>query len=547
MSRAPKSQVQIMHRTASEPVPSERQHTVRAVNPGPRGVRRRRPSLRRMVALGSLILDHLLATFGAEDPSAEEQILAIWEALEVVSVPGVRKKRWYIELRYIGERAKQEGKGIKGYVGNRAEIVLDRGRALAWTAEEEAQEIAEKALRKLQARASNPDSSWVTVSGDEMAEILELRHGPARGGYYDTAFEYRYKPLGSGAIKDAQYRPTPSSKWQNADRGTILELAAHNRGLKTSNPMSSKRIRVDRKGYCVEPTSYYRDGKLVERSGYCVEPTSFTIEDPGRPGRRTRGAKAGPYSRNKIDPETGKPYQPWIKREGKLGGPGYTKKSQKDRRAILEACVGEYGYRSCLGSLQVVLRSSELEAKTRKRLTADKDWLVKKFGGPGSFGPRSGNPMNEEKKYLGTIGDSDPITHWGGFVSDSGYGPHLTYFQSYEDRVSIYGVFIEDDVYAELDWVDWDAVSQYADVSKADLRKYGSSEDPLARAQVYETVAGYYGWGEFDFYPQDITLEEAEEIYGPEVDAAHPAQHHHRTSNPNPKGRVRKIKNRVLR
>ncbi len=127
-------------------------------------------------------------------------------------------------------------------------------------------------------------------------------------------------------------------------------------------------ISVSRKGYT------RKDGTKVKGSTFC-------IEDQGKPGKTSRGAKGGEYADE----------EPWIEREGKLGGPGYTKRKQKDRRKILRKCVKDYDYRSCLGSLMVLLRSSEIKGKTRKTIESDKKWLMKEFGGPGSFGPQD-NP-----------------------------------------------------------------------------------------------------------------------------------------------------------
>jgi len=276
---------------------ARKKHTVRAVNPAPpphKKGRRAGVTAWTRNKSGVHLKDH--------DMQVKLSVVPLRE----------KKKRWYIEMRYLGERAKEEGKGVVGYIGSKSKVVLDRGRALVWDSEKEAQEIAERAMKKLQA-----------------------------------------------SMED--------------------------------NPTHARKIRIDREPYCVEPTTYIKDGKLIDRKGYCVPATSYTIDDPGKPGRRSRGAKKGPFSRNKIDPKTGKPYKPWIQREGKLGGPGYTEKTQKERRKILKACEKEYGYRSCLGSIMVLLRSSELDAKTRKTLTSDKKWLEKTYGGPGSFGPRS-NP-----------------------------------------------------------------------------------------------------------------------------------------------------------
>lgn len=138
-------------------------------------------------------------------------------------------------------------------------------------------------------------------------------------------------------------------------------------------------VLIRREGYQRKPYKR-KDGTLVE--GTYVPPTEFCIEDPGKPGIRSRGAKSGPYAEEK----------PWIQREGKLGGPGYTSKSAKERHKILDKCVKQYGYRSCLGSIMVLLRDSEISSKVRKKLDSDKKYLEKNYGGPGSFGPRSNNP-----------------------------------------------------------------------------------------------------------------------------------------------------------
>lgn len=62
---------------------------------------------------------------------------------------------------------------------------------------------------------------------------------------------------------------------------------------------------------------------------------------------------------------------PWIQREGKLGGPGYTSKTNKERHFLLQCSLDLYGYRSTLGSLLVLLRSRALKKATRKVIEAD--------------------------------------------------------------------------------------------------------------------------------------------------------------------------------
>jgi len=98
-----------------------------------------------------------------------------------------------------------------------------------------------------------------------------------------------------------------------------------------------------------------------------------------RPMSRTRGAEHGKFSRSKG-------YRPWIHREGKLGGPGYSHRPARTRHRILNHAVRKYGYRSTLGSLMVLLRNHEIHPDVARAIHDDKEWLVKKYGGPGSFG-----------------------------------------------------------------------------------------------------------------------------------------------------------------
>lgn len=82
--------------------------------------------------------------------------------------------------------------------------------------------------------------------------------------------------------------------------------------------------------------------------------------------------------------------QPWIRpeRAGKLGGEGYLKKTAAERQRLLDRCVREWGYRSCLGSVMVLERSRVIKAKYGAKLRKDREYLRRKYGGPGAFGKR---------------------------------------------------------------------------------------------------------------------------------------------------------------
>lgn len=72
----------------------------------------------------------------------------------------------------------------------------------------------------------------------------------------------------------------------------------------------------------------------------------------------------------------------------------FMRRSFAEQKKILDACVGEYGYRSCLGSAMLMANLPAIRDDPRKsaRAVALKDYLVKKYGGPGSFSPRRNPP-----------------------------------------------------------------------------------------------------------------------------------------------------------
>ena len=77
-----------------------------------------------------------------------------------------------------------------------------------------------------------------------------------------------------------------------------------------------------------------------------------------------------------------KPVRIKATRPGKLGGPGYLKKSAATRHRLLAKCVSGYGYRSCLGSIQALevwLKNSGTASELSK-LRTDRAWLVRTYG-----------------------------------------------------------------------------------------------------------------------------------------------------------------------
>lgn len=158
---------------------------------------------------------------------------------------------------------------------------------------------------------------------------------------------------------------------------------------RVSGVKCAKKIRVQRKGY-------------VRRDGTVVRPTTYVECDPGRPGRLTRGSKAGPYKK--------KPK--WITGAGKLGGKGFTKRPERERHAILNDSVGFYGYATTTRMLQVILRSTTIADETRRRVESDLAWMKKKYRGkPGRVSGRN----RRDGQWVPAAGRTEPV-----FTASSG-------------------------------------------------------------------------------------------------------------------------------
>lgn len=136
--------------------------------------------------------------------------------------------------------------------------------------------------------------------------------------------------------------------------------------------------------------------------------------------------------------------------------------------------------------------------------------------------------MSETTKFHGIIGDLNPIEHDGGVVYEKDHGVEVLYFKGWHDdegpRVTVSRFSVEGNVIEDLDWAEWKGVASYIGMPEEELRGYAVSDNVLARAQVYESVAQYCGFINLDGEPQELTLEQAEEQYGKFVDEAHGAE-----------------------
>lgn len=88
-----------------------------------------------------------------------------------------------------------------------------------------------------------------------------------------------------------------------------------------------------------------------------------------------RGAADAHAAAMRSNPE-GAP-QRGIRRKGKLGGPGYTKRPASERRAILTESLETYGYASTMASVTVLLANRHIKPRTRRVIESDVKWLKK--------------------------------------------------------------------------------------------------------------------------------------------------------------------------
>lgn len=147
-----------------------------------------------------------------------------------------------------------------------------------------------------------------------------------------------------------------------------------------------------------------------------------------------------------------------------------------------------------------------------------------------------------EWELIGTIGDVDPLGYGGGWIfrdKTGVYAPEIEYVEPIGDggsrddvqSVTVYRVVLEphtctgngqtfvlsDNPYhpEKSAWYaeSLSAACQSCDCDRDELIAALCGNDPVAKARAYETLAGYFGWDEFDNYPLNLTPSEAEERY----------------------------------
>lgn len=132
-------------------------------------------------------------------------------------------------------------------------------------------------------------------------------------------------------------------------------------------------------------------------------------------------------------------------------------------------------------------------------------------------------------KYVGHVGDRDPIAHGGGFVYEDitgVYPPEIHWFEPGSDeewrdkggatKLQVYRVMIEPDPEGEWWWKRLDDVASFTGLYLEALQE-SAKDTTMERAILYADMLHYFGLHEFDSYPIEMTEDEAYSRYAFEL------------------------------
>ena len=132
----------------------------------------------------------------------------------------------------------------------------------------------------------------------------------------------------------------------------------------------------------------------------------------------------------------------------------------------------------------------------------------------------------KKRKLIGFFGDVNFIDHNGGFVYRTVYGDYnMVYFQRREWLTSEENTPERWEVYESCldpEYIDTDKLngvymycgSDENELSLEQFKNMLNSDDPMERAFVFEQVAMYEGWSNFDWNYRLLTKTEINRQYG---------------------------------
>lgn len=115
--------------------------------------------------------------------------------------------------------------------------------------------------------------------------------------------------------------------------------------------------------------------KKVTKKKSNSKPKKVT-KSKSKPKKVTKPKKSSKSRSRSASPKR----QKWISHEGKLGGHGYLTKTAAQRHKILDQCVKDWGYRSCLGSVLVLNRNRNIKSLYGDIIESDKNYVMRKHG-----------------------------------------------------------------------------------------------------------------------------------------------------------------------
>lgn len=140
------------------------------------------------------------------------------------------------------------------------------------------------------------------------------------------------------------------------------------------------------------------------------------------------------------------------------------------------------------------------------------------------------------RKYIGTLGDMNPIEYGGAIVYQSPYGGYeMTYFDPFGDDVYVYeGIQLDKWLVEDLTADDWKNLAENVDMSVSKLKGMDYS-DPMILGELAMLIGQYSGFeNALNADAEKMTLGQANRKYGRAVVAAHAAADKRRNPKPKP-------------
>jgi hypothetical protein len=142
--------------------------------------------------------------------------------------------------------------------------------------------------------------------------------------------------------------------------------------------------------------------------------------------------------------------------------------------------------------------------------------------------------MQPRWKFVGSIGDVDPIAYGGGFVYEDelgNYSPEMDFLEPAPDGVwekmgdktplHVFRIILENDATAEWWYERLDGVAKFVGCPVEELQQMAKSDVVMEKALLYQDLVHYFGFDNFDPEPLSWTEGEAYIKYASEMEKMH--------------------------